>query len=168
VLLERKASDSTLQTPLMHGVYASNRQHASWMHRTLTALFDRMAGRRFAIWGLTYKAGTDTLRRSLSVELCQTLAREGATVTVFDPAIHTLPASLHGIVTLATDPLTAAATADAIVVATEWPLLREVSADALVQVVPHPIVIDAGRFLARTIGADSRVRYLAVGTPRSS
>ena len=167
VLLERKATAGERQTPLMRGVYASNREHASWMRRTLTALFHPLAGRRIAIWGLTYKAGTDTLRRSLSVELCQNLAREGATVSAFDPAIPTMPPSLDGVVTLAADPLAAAARADAIVVATEWPTLRAISADALLQAVPHPIVIDAGRFLAQTIGADSRVRYIAVGTPRS-
>jgi hypothetical protein len=33
--------------------------------------------------------------------------------------------------------------------------------------VARPIVIDPGRFLAATVGADSRVRYVAVGTPRS-
>jgi hypothetical protein len=64
--------------------------------------------------------------------------------------------------------LTAAVNADAIVVATEWPILRQVSADALLQVVAHPTVVDAGRFLATTMGADSRVRYIAVGTPRAS
>jgi UDPglucose 6-dehydrogenase len=167
VLLERKAADGGLQTPLIHGVYASNREHASWMHRTLTALFDPLTGRRVAVWGLTYKPGTDTLRRSLSVELCQRLARDGATVTAFDPSIRTMPPILDGVVTLTPDPLAAASRADAIVVATEWPVLRTISADALLQAVPHPLVIDAGRFLAQTIGGDSRVRYIAVGTPRS-
>ena len=167
VLLERKAADAGLKTPLVHGVYASNQEHASWMLRTLKALLTSLTDRRITVWGLTYKPGTDTLRRSLSVELCQTLAREGATVTAFDPSIRTMPPSLDGVVTLASDPVAAAARADAIVVATEWPELRAISADALVQAAPHPVVLDAGRFLVGTIGADSRVRYIAVGTPRS-
>jgi UDPglucose 6-dehydrogenase len=167
VLLERKANDAGLKTPLIQGVYASNHEHASWMHRTLTALFPSLTDRRIAVWGLTYKPGTDTLRRSLSVELCQTLAREGATVTAFDPSIRIMPPALNGVVTLASDPVAAAARADAIVVATEWPVLRSISVDALLQAAPHSLVLDAGRFLAHTIGADSRVRYIAVGTPRS-
>lgn len=167
VLLERKAAEFDLQTPLVRGVHQSNQEHANWTHRTLTAMLAPLAGRRVAIWGLTYKAGTDTLRRSLSVELCRTLAREGTRVTAFDPAIRAIPDTLGDILTLAPDPLTAAAGADAVVVATEWPMLRQISTDALVQAVARPIVVDPGRFLAATVGADSRVRYVAVGTPRS-
>ena len=166
VLLEQKAAEFDLQAPLVHSVHQSNRAHAQWTHRTLTALLAPLGGRRVAIWGLTYKAGTDTLRRSLSVELCRTLAREGACVTAFDPAIQAIPETLGNILTLAPDPLTAAAGADAVVVATEWPMLREVSTDALMRTVAGPIVIDPGRFLASTLGRDSRVRYVAVGTPR--
>jgi UDPglucose 6-dehydrogenase len=166
-LLERKAAEVDVATPLVRGVRESNRAHAGWTHRTLTAMLAPLAGRRVAIWGLTYKAGTDTLRRSPSLDLCRTLSREGTAVTAFDPAVRTIPESLSGILTLAPDPLAAATGADAIVVGTEWPILRQVSTDALVEAVARPIVIDPGRFLAGTLGRDARVRYVAVGTPRA-
>jgi UDPglucose 6-dehydrogenase len=166
-LLERKATDLDLRTPLVRGVHQSNREHATWMYRTLTAMLAPLAGRRIAIWGLTYKPGTDTLRRSLSVELCRALARDAARITAFDPAVRTLPESLSTILTLAPDPVAAANGADALVVGTDWPMLKQVSADAVVQAMTQPIVIDPGRFLASTVGGDSRVRYVAVGTPRS-
>jgi UDPglucose 6-dehydrogenase len=167
VLIERKASDLDLPTPLVRGVHQSNREHAKWTYRTLTTMLAPLAGRRIAIWGLTYKPGTDTLRRSLSVELCQALARDGVRVTAFDPAIRTLPESLSAILTLAPDPVAATTGADALVVGTDWPMLKQVSVDAVVQAMTHRIVIDPGRFLASTVGGDSRVRYVAVGTPRS-
>jgi UDPglucose 6-dehydrogenase len=167
VLLERKATDLNLRTPLVRGVDQSNREHATWTYRTLTAMLAPLAGRRIAIWGLTYKPGTDTLRRSLSVELCRALARDGARITAFDPAIRTLPESLSTILTLAPDPVAATNGADALVVGTDWPMLKQVAADAVMQAMTQPIVIDPGRFLASTVGGDSRVQYLAVGTPRS-
>jgi UDPglucose 6-dehydrogenase len=145
----------------------SNREHSAWTYRTLATLLAPLAGRRVAVWGLTYKPGTDTLRRSASVELCRRLAREGAHVTAFEPSIQALPDCLADTLTLAGDPLAAAAGADAVVVATEWPVLRDVSPDALVQTVAQPIVVDPGRFLASTLGSDIRVRYLAVGTART-
>ena len=49
-------------------------------------------------------------------------------------------------------------------VATEWPIFRDVSADELVAA-GAPIVLDAGRFLAATLGADGRLRYVTVGIP---
>lgn len=166
VLLEGTGTTFGVQTPLVRGVHQSNQAHAGWTYRTLTMLLGPLAGRRLAIWGLTYKAGTDTLRRSLSVELCSTLARAGALVTAFDPAVRAVPDTLAGILALAPDPLTAAAGADAVVIGTEWPVLREVPLDGLMQAMARPLVIDPGRFLAPTIGGDSRVRYVAVGSPR--
>lgn len=164
--LQAAAATLGLEAPLLHGVDRSNREHAGWAHRTLRAALGSLQRRRIAVWGLTYKPGTDTLRRSPSIELCTALAQEGAMVTAFDPAIGNLPESLLDRLTLAADPLSAAAGAEAVVVATEWPVLRDVDADALVKTVSRPVIVDAGRFLAATLGADPRVRYLAVGVPR--
>ncbi len=45
-----------------------------------------LAGTKIAVWGLTYKPGTDTLRRSDAIELCRWLVSQGASVHVHDPA----------------------------------------------------------------------------------
>ena len=45
-------------------------------------------GGRIALLGLTYKPGTDTLRRSAAVELALALRAEGASVAAFDPAVR--------------------------------------------------------------------------------
>ena len=135
-------------------------------HRTVLDAVAPVANRHITVWGLTYKPGTDTLRRSLSVELCRMLVRDGARVTVFDPAVHSLPSDLAG-VEVSADAISAATSTDAVVVGTPWPVFRQVTADALLAVSPRPAVIDPGRFLESTFGADRRVRYFAVGTPRS-
>jgi UDPglucose 6-dehydrogenase len=165
VLLAAKAEQLGLRAPLLEGVQQSNRAHAEWTYRTITAALAPLTNRRIAVWGLTYKPGTDTLRRSLSVELCHMLAREGAKVAAFDPVVRTLPADVRD-VEMCADAISAAVSADAVVIGTPWPVFRDVTPDALLAVSPRPIVIDPARFLASTLGADHRVRYLAVGTPR--
>ena len=165
-LLDGKAAEFGLRAPLLAGVQESNRAHALWSYRAVTTALGSVTNRRVAVWGLTYKPGTDTLRRSLSVELCRLLVRDGAAIAVFDPAVRTLPGDL-GVVDICADAIGAATSADAIVVGTPWPVFREVTAEALLAVAPGAAVIDPGRFLASTLGADHRVRYIAVGT-RSS
>ena len=64
-------------TPLMDGVESSNREHRGWARRRLLSLLGPLGGRTIAVWGLTYKPGTDTLRRSTAVELCRWLVRAG-------------------------------------------------------------------------------------------
>jgi UDPglucose 6-dehydrogenase len=130
----------------------------------LESALGSVKGKTVAVWGLTYKPGTDTLRRSGSVALCQALAERGACIRVFDPVIRELPGHFAAIATLAQSAVEAARGAHALVVATEWPIFRDVSADELLAV-GAPIVLDAGRFLAATLGADGRLRYVTVGIP---
>ena len=148
---------------LLTAVRASNDAHKTWTRRRLATALGAIRGRRITVWGLTYKPGTSTIRRSGAIELCDWLSAEGATVSAHDPVVRTLPASAGRGVIVHDSALAAAAGADALVLATPWPEYRAVSADAIVRALARPLVLDAGRFLAGTIGADPRVTYLTVG-----
>lgn len=149
-------------TPLMDGVGLSNREHRHWARRRLESLLGSLEGRTVAVWGLTYKPGTDTLRRSTAVELCRWLLQQGARVRVHDPAVKALPDDLSG-VTRTFTPEEAAAGADALVVATEWPAYRQVSLDQLATTMAGRAVVDANRFLGATVGTDERFTMVSVG-----
>jgi len=79
--------EKQLVTPLLSSVRASNDEHKNWVWRKLLERFPVLKGVKVAIWGLTYKPGTDTLRRSLAVELCDWLIEKEATVHVHDPVV---------------------------------------------------------------------------------
>jgi UDPglucose 6-dehydrogenase len=150
-------------TLLLSAVRDSNEGHRLWAERRLQLELGELRGRTIAVWGLTYKPGTDTLRRSSSVTLCRRLSEAGARVRAHDPAVHALPADLQSCIELVSSPLDAVAGASALVVATEWPDYRAVAVEAVVRAMAEPCVVDAGRFLAASLGADSRVRYATVG-----
>jgi UDPglucose 6-dehydrogenase len=152
-------------TPLMDGVLASNTAHRMWARRRLESDLGNLAGEKIAVWGLTYKPGTDTLRRSDALDLCRWLVGQGASVHVHDPAAPLLPADLA--VTRHQDPLEAAAGARALVLATGWPAYREVPVDRLAALAPHLLVLDANRFLGARLGNDPRFRLVAVGQPQA-
>ena len=124
-----------------------------------------LAGRVIAVWGLTYKPGTDTLRRSSAVELCTWLHAQGAIVQAHDPAVLALPGDLSGRIRLCASPLAALSAAEALVVATEWPDYRDLPAQQVVDAMKRPLVLDANRFLRATFGNDPRIHYVAVGVP---
>ena len=154
-------------TQLLGAVRASNEEHKWWAQRKLASLLadaeDRLDGRVIGVWGLVYKQGTDTLRRSAAVELCRQLARAGAVVKAHDPAVDTLPDDLLPVLTLCASPLAAAEEASAVVVQTDWPAYREVDAGRLVGAMRSPIVVDPNGFLLETLGAADGIRYLRVG-----
>ena len=155
-----------LKTPLLSSVRPSNDEHKNWVRRKLTAQFPELKKATIAIWGLTYKPGTDTLRRSLAVELCDWLLEQGATVHVHDPVVRELPERWAGRVISYTGALDAVAQADALVVGTEWPEFRKEAA-GLAAANSKLVVIDANRHLPAAL-ADSGLKYIAVGTPAES
>ena len=163
MFLTRIGSEYNRPTRCLSAVRESNEAHKGWTRRKLEALFGTIRGRRVAVWGLTYKPGTDTLRRSASVELCQWLMSQGAEVQAHDPAVKVLPADLAKGMMLHSTPLAAAEGAGVLVVATEWPDFRSVSSETLVPVMGAPVVIDPSRFLLTTLGSDPRIRYFTIG-----
>ena len=136
------AERHNLPSHVFAGVAEGNAAHKRWTERKLIELLGDLSGRVVAVWGLTYKPGTDTLRRSSAVELCRALAALGAQVHAHDPAISALPAALAADIELYAEPLAAASGADALVVCTPWPDYREISAEQICAVLRNALVID--------------------------
>src|SRR5436853_5346335 len=79
--------------------------------------------KQIAVWGLTFKPDTDDVRSSVAIDLVNDLAREGATVTAFDPKGMEKAREFKLIpdgVKLVNSPLEAVDGAEALVLATEW------------------------------------------------
>ena len=152
-----------VNTLLLSSVRLSNNEHKHWVYRKLKTLFPDLSLVRVSVWGLTYKPGTDTLRRSMAVELCERLLSEGAAVRVHDPVVRELPVHWSGQVLQAKDPLDAITGAQALVISTEWPQYKEIVAGDIARSAPGLTVLDANRFLpglSRLAG----LNYFAVGT----
>jgi len=162
--LKRIGFAGGIATPLLGAIRTSNDQHKHWVRRKLTALFPRLNGIKIAVWGLTYKPGTDTLRRSLAVELCEWLLAEGADLSVHDPAVKELPAAWGYRVRRFDSPLHALNGADVVVVATEWPQYRHITCEQLSEMRTDLVLLDANRFVSH-LKSVAGVRYIAVGAP---
>jgi UDPglucose 6-dehydrogenase len=155
------------RTPLLESIKESNDLQKEWPRRKLQSVLGNLAGRTIAVLGLTYKPGTDTLRRSAAIELCRWLCGRQATVVAYDPVVQQLPDDLSKMMTLAESPQAAVAGSDAAVIATEWPQFRQLTGPDLVQAMKTPIVLDANRFLEKSLpAASSSLVYFAVGTPK--
>jgi UDPglucose 6-dehydrogenase len=153
-----------LSIPLLESVKISNDQHKGWVRRKLKVLFPSLQGVTIVVWGLTYKPGTDTLRRSLAVELCNWLIEQGARVRVHDPVVRVLPTAWGGSVQPFDTALDALAGAQVLLIGTEWPEYKEIPKTLVASGAPGLVVLDPNRFLS-SLEAIEEVRYFAVGTP---
>jgi len=157
------AKNRALEVPLLDAVLPSNRAHQNWAFRQLSSCLKDLRKKEIAVLGLSYKPGTDTLRRSSAVELCRNLADAGATVRAYDPAVRRLPGDLQAVV-LCPDMATTVQGADALVVATEWPEFKNMKTDVIGSRMRRPLIIDQNRFLPAPT-ADSKVEYVTLGKP---
>jgi UDPglucose 6-dehydrogenase len=154
------------------GVADGNAAHKHWTRRKLLDLLgaggapeaDALRGRRVAVWGLTYKPGTDTLRRSSAVELCRWLSSVGAEVSAHDPAVSILPADLAAEVKLCASPLCALVGADALVVCTAWPDYLQVPAQDVLATLAAGLVVDPAGALRSVLASHPGVQYVRVGS----
>jgi len=161
--LEGFGREHRLETPLLSGVLSSNDIHRRWLFDTVERML-RGAGKPVAaVLGLTYKAHTDTLRRSAAVELCEWLHARGVTVRAHDPAIASLPEELAGTIALLPSAAEALRGADVAVVSTEWPEFRALSPADFLSAMRRPHIVDPNRFLGASLAGDRRLRYVSVG-----
>jgi UDPglucose 6-dehydrogenase len=164
VTLVRLAEEFGENLVLIRAIKASNDQHKEWAIQRLREELGTLDGQRVAILGLTYKPGTDTLRRSLAIEVCRMLQQEGAQLTVFDPVVSAMPEDLIKIPLLRSVSV-AVAGADGVVVATEWPELLDSDWEGNLKSMRHRIVVDANGFLRRKLPLVPGLRYRSVGRP---
>lgn len=144
---------------LFRGVRESNECQKNWLRDQLASV---PAGATVAILGLTYKPGTDTLRRSSSVELCKWLLARGVKVRAHDPAVKVPAEELTG-VELADSAEAALRGAEVSVLATPWPEYRTLTPAQFRRAMKHPRVIDPTHFLAAGLASDPFIAYLAAG-----
>jgi UDPglucose 6-dehydrogenase len=161
--LSQLGQQKRVSTHLMTAIRISNDEHKAWPRRKLQELFGELSGKTVVVLGLTYKPGTDTLRRSSAIELCIWLAQQGAQVRVNDPGVTQLPPELQRYITLCPTANEALQQADVLIVTNDSPTFKSVSANDCVSQMRTPIVLDPNRFLRTTLGADCRLRYVAVG-----
>jgi UDPglucose 6-dehydrogenase len=166
VFLSQLGQVHKVATHLLSSVKPSNDAHRHWVEQRLSQLLGGLAGTTIGVWGLTYKPGTDTLRRSGAVELCQWLHAQGARVRAYDPAVRALPAGLAAQVELTESAAAAVDGASALVVATPWPEYRAIAASDIAARMARRLVLDANRFLGETLGRRQDIEYVSVGAYR--
>ena len=161
--LVKLGQENNVKTPYFSALLATNAAHKKWSCQRLQSLLPDIKNKNIVALGLTYKAGTDTLRRSTAIEICHWLSEQGANITAFDPAINALPEELSQTISLRSSLEDALCDADAVLITTEHPDFTALTADTILRHMRQPIILDASGFLSKSIGTDKRVLYYSVG-----
>lgn len=123
-----------------------------------------LARRRLALFGLTFKAGTDDVRDSPALRVAALLRQAGAELAGHDPALGpAAPGIDPALLTVCADPYEAARGADAVVVLTEWAEYRILDWSRLAELVGTAIVVDTRNLLDSAVVGLAGFAWSGVG-----
>jgi len=146
----------------------NTRQYQRMVDKIRTAVTGKRTGsltrKCLALFGLTFKAGTDDLRDSPALGVAALLKQAGAELVAYDPGISADTATIDGsLLTVVDDPYLAAKDAEAIVILTEWPEFRALDWPRLADAAGQQIVIDTRNLLDPAVVRRAAFDWIGVG-----
>ena len=158
------AQDANYSFDLLKGVITVNdEQFNRVVDKIIRATGGDIRKKTIAIWGLTFKAGTDDLRDSPSIQIIQQLIDKGAKIQGFDPTVKNLRTGMPADVKLCSSPIEAANGADALAVLTEWEDFKWVTPIDIASVMDGMQIIDARNLLNRKDWERAGFVYQGIG-----
>ena len=148
---------------LLRGVITVNeQQYERIIDKIRSAAGGDLKGLKVAVWGLTFKANTDDLRDSPSVEICGRLLAAGAQVVGYDPTVSVAPRNLEGI-EIADSAMSATSDAGVLAVLTEWDEFKWIPPTEVATRIRSRKVVDARNLLDRSEWRRAGFDYQGIG-----
>ena len=167
--LERTAHKYGYHSRILQAVEAVNHDQKSSMVKKIRGHFsDDIAGRVFAIWGLSFKPNTDDMREAPSRRVIDELLSGGARVRVYDPVAMNEVKKIYGEcdeIFYASNPEEAIKSSNALVVLTEWLVFRSPDFDMIKRDLSHPVVFDGRNIYSPEFMEQSGFTYYSIGRP---
>lgn len=145
-------------------------QKDNFVSKMVESMFNTIAGKRIALFGVAFKANTSDTRESAAFGVCKALLEERAHVVVTDPyALDNFKTDLKddsNKVEFELDPYIAAQESHAIAILTEWPQYSDLDYQKIFSSMTQPAFIFDGRnILDHRMLYDIGFNVLAVGKP---
>ncbi len=167
--LVRIADAAGYDFALLHAAIAANEQAQDRVVAKVEASAGgSLAGATVAVWGLTFKAGTDDRRRSPAVVIARRLAAAGAAVRAFDPTVDAgageAAPDLSGI-TVCANAYEACRDAVVVAVLTEWEDFRRLDLEKAGGLMTRPAMVDARNLFDPSAVRRAGFAYDGIGRP---
>ena len=164
--LKQLASNSGYHFQLLAAVIEVNELQKRRVIQKLQKHLGRLRGKKVALLGLAFKAGTDDMREAPSLVLASRLLAEGAEVRAWDPVAR--PGELIKGALLCDSVLEAVTGADAAVIVTEWDELRGLASADVRDAMARPLIIDGRNLLDPAEARGAGFVYEGIGRQSSA
>ncbi len=136
--------EASVDTSVVSAVDTVNEEQKKLMPQKIRARFgDGLKGKRFALWGLSFKPKTDDMREAPAIVVIENLLQSGAEICAFDPVAMENAGKLFGKkISYAKDEYAALKGADALVLVTEWQEFREPDFEKMKTLMKGHVIFD--------------------------
>jgi len=150
---------------LLKAVHEVNqRQRQTFMAKINKVFGGEVSGKRFAVWGIAFKPGTDDIREAPSITLMESLLKGGASVVAYDSvAMDACRGVLGDRIEYVTEEMAAVRGADALVICTDWDEFKNPDFSEIKKLMNRPLVFDGRNIYRRDTMRDSGFEYYSVG-----
>lgn len=161
------AKEKGLPAPIIEGIARTNEyQQTHFVQRILDHFGGKLKGKRIAMWGMSFKPGTDDLRMAPSLRVAEALITAGAHVAAFDPVSGPgVQAHFGDRIEIVKRMYDATEGADALVICTEWREFRNPNFERLANSMKQKKVFDGRNLYNPQTLADHGFKYFSVGRP---
>lgn len=165
--LAQTAREHGFPTQIVEAVSRVNERQKTLLGGKIKAYFgDSLAGRLIAVWGLSFKPGSDDMREAPSLVLIEYLLAQGARMRAFDPVAAARCKRLLGEregMEYARSASEAVEGADALAIVTEWPQFRSPDFGALREKLKEAVIFDGRNLYSPEAMRERGFRYFGVG-----
>jgi UDPglucose 6-dehydrogenase len=158
------AEDADYNFDLLKGVITVNDQQFDRVTEKIRlAAGGSVSGKVVAVWGLTFKAGTDDLRDSPSLQIIHRLLHLGAIIQAFDPTVTSHRIGLNQEIQIADSALACTRNAEVLVVLTEWSEFTKIDPSEVRAVMSGRTIVDGRNLLDRSTWQEAGFTHLGIG-----
>ncbi|CAA0105645.1 UDP-glucose 6-dehydrogenase [Zhongshania aliphaticivorans] len=169
--LVRTAEKVGYTPELLRSVEAVNGRQKEKLFNHLQSYFNGdLAGKRIALWGLSFKPNTDDMRDASSRVLMENLWAAGAIVQAYDPEAMNETQRIYGTrsdLNLMGTKESALNGADALAVCTEWNAFKAPDFDLIKETLNHAVIFDGRNLYDPAILEAQGIAYYGIGRGRS-
>lgn len=140
--LIRLAEDHNVKLQILNSVKESNYNHITNIAKKVEYLLNGVQNKKIAIWGLTFKSGTDDVRNSPAIDIAQLLVNNKAKITAYDPMGMDNARQVLKDIEYADNAIGAARDAEALLLLTEWKEFKNQDFASLKSIMTAPNVFD--------------------------
>ena len=139
-------------------------QKVSIVRKVKSYYGDDLNGKKFALWGLSFKPETDDIREAPSLSMIKELTDSGAEVISYDPeAMDNIRDLVGDKIQYSKNSLEALEGVDALLIATEWSAFRNPDFNLMHSLMKSPIIFDGRNLYSLESMENKNFYYQSVG-----